>query len=202
MSPERPVARHFFADSQNVRKCQEGVPVHATVRRGPGNITPPRPRFRAPATRSRASSTAGRAADVSTNCTRGQPRSFGDATISPPPVLRCSRARRAPARRPLSAIKLWWRARGRAGLRCARGGAPSEVEGRFFERRETPMAARGAQARLGRRRSRVELTVARSMHDWRPALARTVDLCGQHEGTSGCSGSLAWPNSRRRLARP
>ena len=38
MSPERPVARHFFADGQNVRKCQEGVPVHATVRRGPGDI--------------------------------------------------------------------------------------------------------------------------------------------------------------------
>ena len=38
MSPERPVARHFFADGQNVRQCQEGVPVHATVRRGPGDI--------------------------------------------------------------------------------------------------------------------------------------------------------------------
>ena len=38
MSPERPVARHFFADGQNVRQRQEGVPVHATVRRGPGDI--------------------------------------------------------------------------------------------------------------------------------------------------------------------
>ena len=38
MSPERPVACHFFADGQNVRQREEGVPVHATVRRGPGDI--------------------------------------------------------------------------------------------------------------------------------------------------------------------
>ena len=38
MSPERPVECHFFADGQNVRQREEGVPVHATVRRGPGDI--------------------------------------------------------------------------------------------------------------------------------------------------------------------
>ncbi|MGI6231143.1 MAG: NAD(+)/NADH kinase [Tractidigestivibacter sp.] len=38
MSPERPVKRHFFADGQNVRNNPLGVPVRATVRRGPGDI--------------------------------------------------------------------------------------------------------------------------------------------------------------------
>ena len=38
LSPDRPVARHFFADGQPVAGDAAGMGVHAAVRRGPGDI--------------------------------------------------------------------------------------------------------------------------------------------------------------------